>query len=53
MFAMPTMCRASEASKTEVFKNAYKNSNLIVKNEHDFIFLVSGLGRLNYTEKRV
>ena len=34
------MCRASEAFKTEVLKNAYKkiwtkNSNLIVKNKHN------------------
>jgi hypothetical protein len=34
------MCRASEAFKTEVLKNAYKkiwtkNSNSIVKNKHN------------------
>ena len=38
MFAIRTMCRASEAFKTEVLKNAYKkiwtkNQNLIVKNK--------------------
>ena len=50
------MCRASEAFKTEVLKNAYKkiwtkNSNLIVKNENNvglknlnFEFLVNGGG---------
>ena len=42
------MCRASEAFKTEVLKNAYKkiwtkNSNLIVKNKHN-----DGLKNLNF-----
>ena len=42
------MCRASEAFKTEVLKNAYKkiwtkNSNSIVKNKHN-----DGLKNLNF-----
>ena len=40
MFTIRPMCRASEAFKTEVLKNAYKkiwtkNSNAIVKNKHN------------------
>jgi hypothetical protein len=45
MFPIGPMCRASEAFKTEVLKNAYKEicaKNTIVKNNHD------GLKNSNY-----